>query len=380
MKKTIITFIISAISLIGFAQSKIPQLVSFSSVVRDANNQTLANTAISIRLTFRQGGQNGSIVYCALYQTKTNQNGFMSLQLNRDVLGIGCNGAPSTSFENIPWENGGYWMKVEYQTTPGTPFIDLGQLELASSFYAFAASSAERIVGFNLNGANDGDIITYNINSKQWEPKQPKNSFSGSYTDLTNKPATISGYGITDAFSGKYADLTNKPTTIAGYGITDAFSGKYTDLTNKPTTIAGYGITDAFSGKHADLTNKPTTIAGYGITDAFSGNYSDLKNKPMEVYPRIASKGQIVSVSFSGGDLVTFSQASNSCPKVWSSASLRLSQGSSTISAFDVYFINDKRFDVIFDIPSYLPSGFYDIILGPNTPCEQTFRTSFKIY
>ena len=42
-------------------------------------------------------------------------------------------------------------------------------------------------------------------------------TFSGSYTDLTNKPTL---------FSGSYTDLTNKPTL---------FSGSYTDLTNKPT-------------------------------------------------------------------------------------------------------------------------------------------------
>tara|TARA_B100001989_G_scaffold136070_1_gene96360 strand:- start:98 stop:1474 length:1377 start_codon:yes stop_codon:yes gene_type:complete len=42
-------------------------------------------------------------------------------------------------------------------------------------------------------------------------------TFSGSYTDLTNKPTL---------FSGSYNDLSNKPTL---------FSGSYTDLTNKPT-------------------------------------------------------------------------------------------------------------------------------------------------
>ena len=62
------------------------------------NNQPLVNTAVSIRLTFREGGQTGPLVYCALHQTTTNQNGFMSLQLNRDVLGTGCNGAPSHRF------------------------------------------------------------------------------------------------------------------------------------------------------------------------------------------------------------------------------------------------------------------------------------------
>lgn len=133
-------------------------------------------------------------------------------------------------------------------------------------------------------------------------------NFSGSFNDLTNKPTTIAGYGITDAFSGDFDDLTDKPTTLSGYGITDAyissgtitlgsnsitpgtsdFSGDFDDLTNKPTTLAGYGITDAsisngtitlgsntltpgtsnFSGAFVDLTGKPTTLSGYGITDA----------------------------------------------------------------------------------------------------------------
>ena len=137
-------------------------------------------------------------------------------------------------------------------------------------------------------------------------------NFSGSFNDLTNKPTTIAGYGITDAFSGSFTDLTNKPTTLSGYGITDAyisggtitlgnnsitpgtsnFSGAFNDLTGKPTTLAGYGITDAnisngtitlgnntltpgtsnFSGAFTDLTGKPTTLSGYGITDANISN------------------------------------------------------------------------------------------------------------
>jgi hypothetical protein len=111
--------------------------------------------------------------------------------------------------------------------------------------------------------------------------------FSGVFADLTSKPNTISGYGITDAFDGVFASLSSKPTTIAGYGITDAltlgttsttalagnttiFSGVFADLTSKPNTISGYGITDAFSGAFSALTGKPTTIAGYGITDALT--------------------------------------------------------------------------------------------------------------
>lgn len=152
------------------AQSNIPQVVSFSAVVRDANNQPLANTPVSIRLTFKKGGATGPLVYCALHQDVSNANGFISLQLNRNVLGTGCNGAPSTTFENIPWKEGGFWMEVEYQTVPNTPFTSLGQLELASSFYAFAAGSAEEIKGVNLQGAQNGYVLAYNQSTGKWEP------------------------------------------------------------------------------------------------------------------------------------------------------------------------------------------------------------------
>jgi uncharacterized protein (TIGR02145 family) len=170
MKSFYLLLLLSILSSAVLAQSNIPQVVSFSAVVRDANNQPLVNTPVSIRLTFKKGGATGPLVYCALHQDVSNANGFISLQLNRNVLGTGCNGAPSTTFENIPWKEGGFWMEVEYQTVPNTPFTSLGQLELASSFYAFAAGSAEEIKGVNLQGAQNGYVLAYNQSTGKWEP------------------------------------------------------------------------------------------------------------------------------------------------------------------------------------------------------------------
>jgi hypothetical protein len=153
------------------AQTKVPQLVSFSAVVRNANNTPLANTPVSLRLTFRKLGQTGPIVYCALHQQTTNANGYITLQLNRQVLGTACNGAPATAFENIPWEEGGFWMDVEYQTTPTTPFVSLGQLELASTFYSFVSKYAENVKGLSLGAANNNDVLAYESASSSWKAK-----------------------------------------------------------------------------------------------------------------------------------------------------------------------------------------------------------------
>lgn len=132
-----------------------------------------------------------------------------------------------------------------------------------------------------------------------------------SFSSITGKPTTLTGYGITDAYplSGNpsnfissipaqsFSSLTGKPITLSGYGITDAYplSGNpsgfissvpaqsFSSITGKPTTLAGYGIIDAYplSGNpsgfissipaqsFASLTGKPTTLAGYGITDAY---------------------------------------------------------------------------------------------------------------
>ena len=98
------------------------------------------------------------------------------------------------------------------------------------------------------------------------------------------------------------------------------------------------------------------------------------------IVPRIADMGQKLSVSFSGGENLTFSQASPSCPLSYADVILTFNQGSpTTIYPTNTYYIDSKRFDAVFEIPYDVPSGLYNIVISPTTQCPYTFPNSFKI-
>lgn len=101
------------------------------------------------------------------------------------------------------------------------------------------------------------------------------------FADVTGKPTTNAGYGITDSFTGRYEDLTNKPVL---------FDGAYTSLTGAPSIPTDLNdITDnnglLFDGNYTSLNGRPTIPADLSeITDTtnllFSRNYNDLTSKP----------------------------------------------------------------------------------------------------
>ena len=151
---------------------------------------------------------------------------------------------------------------------------------------------------------------------------------SGNYNDLSSRPSIpsiLTDINIVDGSAGQvlstdgtgnfifrdvvatsipFADVTGKPTTNAGYGITDSFTGRYEDLTNKPALFDGTyasltgspsiptdldDISDdnglLFDGNYSSLNGRPTIPADLSnITDTtnllFSRSYNDLTNKP----------------------------------------------------------------------------------------------------
>lgn len=97
--------------------------------------------------------------------------------------------------------------------------------------------------------------------------------------------------------------------------------------------------------------------------------------------PTSAPRGQTVTISFSGGSNFTFTQASNTCPEIFANALLYLNQASpTTIYPNNIYFHNSKSFDAVFDIPSGVTTGHYNLTIGHDTQCSHTESSAFEIY
>ena len=103
------------------------------------------------------------------------------------------------------------------------------------------------------------------------------------WADVTGKPTTLEGYGITDAAlaartitagtgltgggdltANRTIALANTAVAAGSYGSATAMSTFTVDTQGRLTAAGSVTVTPAW----ASVTGKPTTLAGYGITDA----------------------------------------------------------------------------------------------------------------
>src|SRR6266542_1943839 len=175
MKKLYAISIIFLFALSTFGQA--PDGFNYQAVLRDASGNIKTNTTANIRIDILQGSASGTAVYSESFSATTNAYGLVNLQVGKGTVISG-------PFSTISWGTNTYFIKVSVDG------IEMGTSQLLSVPYALYATKAV-------------------------------NGFSGSYTDLTNKPTL---------FSGNYTDLSGKPSLT-----TVATSGSYADLLNKPS-------------------------------------------------------------------------------------------------------------------------------------------------
>lgn len=246
--KMVVVLITCTFSLsIAFAQA--PEKMSYQAVIRNTSNQLVTSQTIGMKISILQGSETGTPVYVELQFSSTNANGLVTVQ-------IGTGALVSGNFTTIDWSNGPYFVKTETDPAGGTSYSITGTSQILSVPYALHSKTAETLTGtvtetdpvfiaspsFNItntnianwnsayawgNHASAGYLTTYSETDPIWtiasENYYTKSNMqtSGSallhFGNITNKPTTLSGYGITNAMSTSHAANAITSTNISNW-------------------------------------------------------------------------------------------------------------------------------------------------------------------
>ncbi len=242
MKKSIILFVVFTFCQV--IMSQVPEKMSYQAVVRDDSGELVKSSPVGIRISVLRGSVTGSAVYIETHTLSTNPNGLVTLEIGEGNSTVG-------TFAGIDWSSGSYFIKTETDPNGGTNYTISGTSQLLAVPYAMYAKRAENEFSGNYNDLTNLPVI-----------------FDGNWANIIGKPTTIAGYGIADALSTSHPASTITLPSITNWNA--AFSwgnhvGLYrpvsyvptwNEITNKPTTLAGFGITDGVN------TTGNQTIAG----------------------------------------------------------------------------------------------------------------------
>jgi hypothetical protein len=265
MKKLLFILLIVLGTGIAIAQS--PMKFSYQAVIRNSSQQLVANASVGMRTTIYRGSVSGQKVYEEVKTVLTNANGLISIEIG---------GGPG--FDTISWGNGPFFLQTETDPAGGSNYSITGAQQLLSVPYAIHSMTAESVTGpvtetdpvFSVHPASG---ITP-VNLTNWNTAYSWGNHSGLYkpvgytpawNDITSKPTTVAGYGITDAMTTSHAAFSITSAAINNWNTAFGW-GNHTGLYKAASWLPGWN----------DVTGKPNFSAV-----ATSGNYNDLTNKPL---------------------------------------------------------------------------------------------------
>jgi hypothetical protein len=159
MKKLLflsVLILTSSLLLFNSASAQAPSGFTYQSVLRDANNDLIINTAVGTQISILQTTAGGTAVYVETHAETTNANGLLTLQ-------VGAGSVQSGTFANIDWSAGPYFVKAETDPAGGATYTITGTQQMMSVPYALYAITADRITSCDLSigDIHAGGIVFY---------------------------------------------------------------------------------------------------------------------------------------------------------------------------------------------------------------------------
>jgi hypothetical protein len=125
----------SSLLLFNTASAQAPSGFTYQSVLRDANNDLIINTAVGTQISILQTTAGGTAVYVETHAETTNANGLLTLQ-------VGAGSVQSGTFANIDWSAGPYFVKAETDPAGGATYTITGTQQMMSVPYALYAETS----------------------------------------------------------------------------------------------------------------------------------------------------------------------------------------------------------------------------------------------
>ncbi len=287
MKSILLLFIFSCIALLAFSQS--PEKVNYQGVARDANGIELANQTIGLRLSIRQGGNNGTIVYQESHSPFTSQFGLFNIE-------IGGGSVISGTFNTIDWGVGPYYFQVEMDVNGGTSYTDMGTMQFISVPFALYAKKAGALDGIQvgLQGPagptgpqgpagtglnNQGNWVsgtTYNPNDYVFAPSSSNPNVNSMWVVQSGSPFVSGTDPANDPTNWVEFEAPQGPTGVTGptganglSGVTGATGANGANGLNG--TTGATGSTGANGNNGATGPAGPTGVAGTNGSNGVTG-------------------------------------------------------------------------------------------------------------
>lgn len=133
MKEKIFTSITAMVLFaVTFVNAQAPQGFNYQAAIRDGSGEILSNQSVEMKFTIKSGSETGTTQYQETKILTTDEFGLID-------HAIGTGTAVSGSFNDITWDSGAKFLKVEINT--GSGFINQGTQKLMSVPYALYAGN-----------------------------------------------------------------------------------------------------------------------------------------------------------------------------------------------------------------------------------------------
>ena len=288
MRWSIFLFFFSFSSINSFAQS--PNLISYQTVIRNSNNELVANATVGMRISILSGTAADVLWYQEEHTVKTNLNGLAYVVIGK---GTNLNGIMT----EIDWSKGPFYIKSESDPNGGKNYTLIVVSQLLSVPYAIYAKSAEKVTGpiteldpqFNASIAKSitaADTALWNTETDPLFSKSISNGITESDISFWNNK--LSSFGETDpsfnisiakgitavdtAYWNKklssFAETDPSFNTSIAKGITAVDTAKWNSILDLSDTddIADLAITNA----------KITGIVGSKVIGDIAGNAANV--------------------------------------------------------------------------------------------------------